>query len=74
MQTILTLLNAINPANDTEAAIKQDLLTNCPDPQGDDLLSHIEETYQCLPLGTNPTSTLDYFAGVDFLTKYNLMP
>lgn len=89
MQNYLTLLNAINPVNSLEEAIKQDLITNCPechdeDPStGDAILSHIECTYHFIPTPEdkavapdelNPEHPILYYDGIDFLTKYKLMP
>lgn len=74
---ILNQLTSIKTENETEQAILTDLLT-IPDPQGDDLLSHIECTYN-YPRDEwgyeNLTgSPLNYQDGIDFLTKYNLIP
>ena len=72
-------LQNITPGSRLEQDIIQNLLM-VPDPQMDDLLSHIECTYYFpgdaatqTPI-LNPGSKLKYQDGIDFLTKYNLMP
>lgn len=65
---LLTEINNIFPANKTEHDIRLALLAYLPtDDRPDAHLSYFEENF-------SEETIQDYEAGVEFLTKYNLMP